>query len=111
MIPLQEGHFRSRFPKIKRYHTHGRTEFLPPAKYSKVRVFSDHTSVRPSLVLLQLTPDIFRFHRFPNPFEKRKLRVVNFCFSKRLEEACFGFFIAFFVSKHNSPFYIFAVAH
>jgi len=67
--------------------------------------------VLPSLVLLQLPPDIFRFHRFPNPFEKRKLRVVNFCFSKRLEEACFGFFIAFFVSKHNSPFYIFAVAH
>src|SRR6056297_3077549 len=32
MIQLQEGQFRSRFPKIKRYHTHGRTHRSAPTK-------------------------------------------------------------------------------
>ena len=35
MIPLQKGQFRSRFPKIKRYLTYGRTHRSAPTNVRK----------------------------------------------------------------------------
>ena len=66
---------------------------------------------RPSLVFLQLPPDISRFHSFSLTFEKNELWFVNSFFSKRLEEACFHVFSVFSATKHISPFDIFAVPH